>query len=254
VTVEWYFSGHSIGGLGDLIRGYGEEEFDSPLRSNVPSLAYWATPETSLPEFLKGLGLAVPDAAKLDFEHKVPVQAGLGKPSYTDLMISADGLSVAVEAKFTEGRYADVETWLGKSTGDNRHSVLSGWLGLLERCSLEKLYPDSVAELPYQLVHRAASACRSDAPVRCLVYQVFDLDTEKRETYMRDLAGLRDVLGSPSPGLDIYLVPCRIDGSGAYERLVESWESDARQMHAEVIAGLLSGDLLRVELGAAVAV
>ena len=254
MKVEWYFSGHPIDGLSDLIRAYGNEEFDSPTRSTVPSLAYWATPEKSLSSFLGALGLPVPEAVKLDFEHKVPVQSGHGKASYTDLMISSDGLSVAVEAKSKESRYEDVETWLGVPPSENRSAVLSGWLSLLERRSSEKLYPDSVAELPYQLVHRAASACRSDAETRCLVYQVFDPDPEKQQFYQRDLEGLREALGAPSPKLGIYLVICRIHGSPTYESLVSAWQSGSRSMHEEVIEGLLAGDMLTVELEKAIAV
>jgi hypothetical protein len=38
-----------------------------------------------------------------------------------------------------------------------------------------------------------------DQPVRCLVYQVFDLDDEKKEMYTSDLKRLRDVLGRTKP-------------------------------------------------------
>src|SRR5690348_8836983 len=85
----------------------------SPRRSTVPLLDYWRSPEARIVDLYRRVGILEPPVeARLHFEYAVPVRAGRGKPSFTDLMIVSTGAAVAIEAKFTEPRYESVGAWL----------------------------------------------------------------------------------------------------------------------------------------------
>ena len=111
MNIEWSYAGRNITGYQALLECYKPREFYSPKRSTVPLLAYWRTPDRRGSELSKALNLPLlSDSLCLDFEHTVPVQRGKGKPSCTDLMLTSGGVSLAIEAKWKEGRYEDVAT------------------------------------------------------------------------------------------------------------------------------------------------
>ena len=239
MRIIWSHEGRCITSYDKLLDCYKNNEFNSPKRSTVPLLAYWRTPDQRAREFSKFLGFALSRSVRLDFEYKVPVQCGRGKASHTDLMLISCDVCVAIEAKFTEPRYESVAQWL---TTDNRMKVLKGWLGLLSPDLKQK----DVDNLPYQLVHRAASACHPDAESRHLVYQVFDADSAKQEMYLSDLRKLRSLL-SPDR-LSIHLVECSILRTPLQECLEHRWNEGERNLHELVLSGLKNGELLNIQL------
>lgn len=253
MRIVWSYAGHRVAGYEELLGRYNVKEFASPKRSTVPLLAYWRTPDQRARELSGALGFALSDSICLDFEHEVPVQRGRGKPSCTDLRLTSGGVSVAIEAKSTEPRYEDVATWLGEPASANRIEVLAGWLDLLRTCATTKLEADDVAGLPYQIVHRAASACCLDAESRWLVYQVFDVSPDKREMYLTDLRALATLLGA-GPRLRICLVECSVQRTDRQTEFEQMWESGERDLRELVLAGLRAGDLLHVQLEQVVAV
>lgn len=144
------------------------------------------------------------------FEYPVslPENCGKGKASMTDLMIITENHAIAVEAKFMEckdNHYKPlVEKWLNdapkgytneyqKKIHENREKVINGWLkyinDYLEHIKdYNKLREDKVLSIPYQLVHRIASACKvaNDYKVAndrnmtpMVVYQLFYDETTK---------------------------------------------------------------------------
>jgi hypothetical protein len=145
----------------------------SPLRSTVPLVDFWRTPESRLAQLSATIGVALRPPIELCFEYPVPVQRGRGKASFTDLMIIANSAAVAIEAKFTEPRSETVRTWLRDPPQVNRTEVLKGWLDLIRDASGTSLRVADVMGLPYQLVHRTASVCFVAGHVRAVVYQVF---------------------------------------------------------------------------------
>lgn len=239
MRINWSYKGRHITSYKKLLNCYKNNEFDSPQRSTVPLLAYWWTPEQRANEFSKTLGFELSRSVCLNFEYKVPVQCGRGKASHTDLMLISGDVCVAIEAKFTEPRYECVAHWL---TTDNRMNVLKGWLGLLSPDLKEK----DVAELPYQLIHRAASACYPVAESRHLVYQVFDVNSAKREEYLCDLRKLRGLV-SPDQ-LSIHLVECSIRRTPLQKCLERRWDEGERFLHEPVLCGLKNGELIDIEL------
>ena len=244
--IEWAFKGKPQPGFDALLDCYLGTEFDSPTRSTIPLLQYWRTPEPRLAKLRAALHLPLPDPVLLDFEHKVYPRRGRGRASHTDVMLTSPSLAVAIEAKWTEPRYEVVETWLGDSP--NRRDVLQAWFDLLERCGAGPLRPGHVLELPYQMIHRAASACSAESASNpWLLYFVFDPHPSTRSEYLTDLRGLRDALGSRS-SLGIMLVECAIEKTPVHARLQARWDAGERALHAPVLDALRSGELINVRL------
>lgn len=102
------------------------DAFASPLRSTVPLVDFWRTPESSLAQLSAAVGVALLPPTDLCFEYPVRVPRGRGKASFTDLMIVACSAVVAIEAKFTEPRYQTVRTWLRDPPEANRSEVVGG--------------------------------------------------------------------------------------------------------------------------------
>lgn len=135
-----------------------------------------------------------PADVKRFFEFPVkPRHARTGRPiarawaSKSDTMLLAPGFRAAGEGKWTETghRYETVREWLAK--GRSR-TVLDGWVADIAGAGAIRpgFDRDGFLDVPYQLVHRAASACRDVAPgsfIRPAVcYVVFrDADASLKE-------------------------------------------------------------------------
>lgn len=143
--------------------------FHTEKTSSLPLLQFWRDEvnveslKKACPESINAILNSNP---RLCFEYPVPAQNGKGKSSMTDLMILGDKGVVAVEAKYTEccKAYApNISTWLKEDT--NRQKVLCGWLQYIEDfgaiTDCDKIKNDNKAQkqIPYQLLHRVASAC-----------------------------------------------------------------------------------------------
>lgn len=188
------YSGKVINQYKDIVRCYPDSEFDSITRSTVPSLLFWHGGEIRITELARSLNLEPPSSCTIDFEHKVYPPKGIGKPSCTDVMITWDGVAVAVEAKFTEPPYENVSSWLNKGS-ENRIEVLDGWLDLISSRIEKSMRRDQVADIPYQMIHRLASACAKDEPLAVMLYQVFMPNHEKKQYYKNQLENLRQSFG-----------------------------------------------------------
>jgi hypothetical protein len=242
-------SGVPVASFSDLLDKYAVDEFDSPFRSTVALLSYWRQPEARLAAVAALLQISLGDASELHFEYQVPVQRGEGKPSCTDLMILSGATSVAVEAKSTEPRYETVKSWLGGKTEGNRADVLDGWLSLLNKAAGTPLTRDKVENLPYQLIHRAASACHPEVANRWLVYHVFSSSPDAATEYKADLAELRKLLGSTP--LQLRLLWTELLPSAGYSGLANRWNQGERTLNADVKRGLEAGNFFadgRLEL------
>lgn len=225
-----------------LTERYPESEFDSPYRSTIPLLCFWSNVQDQLDDFTGLLGLRPMSQAVACFEFKVDVQKGEGKPSQTDLMITSDNHAIAIEAKYTEPRYETVNAWMGNSS--NRMQVLEGWLDLI--CSAvdrNEINIQDVVDLPYQLIHRCASACYPKVVYRTLVYQCFDLDEKKASYYRSQLKSLNELLDKPGK-LEFFLMNIPLIKSQAYAELQNRWDCGERMMHIDVIRGLKHNEFL----------
>ncbi len=155
-------------------------------------------------------------------------------------MLLAPSFAIAVEAKYTEPAYENIKTWLGSPEDSNRGDVLTGWHDMIHSATGIRLAVDQVLALPYQLVHRTASACFQPAPRRAVIYQVFDATHRKR--YEADLRALRALLVTPALTLGVLVTT--FTPSTVYTDLLKRWDAGKRTMAADVRAALLKGDLL----------
>ena len=245
----WSYQGRRVDGYEQLLGCYQDREFNSPKRSTVPLLACWRNPKEPARELSETLDFRLSDEISLDFEHTVHVQRGKGKPSCTDLMLTSGDVSLGIESKWTEPRYDDVSAWLSRGSNRlNRIEVLKGWIDLLSSHTLSKPTVSAVSELPYQLVHRAASACSTNAKRRWLIYQLFDMDSKKYEMYLGDLQKLAVVL-EPGRSLGICAASYNIERSERQVELESKWTGSLnRHLHEHVRDGLKDGNLLSVQL------
>jgi hypothetical protein len=232
-----------------LIDSYSAHQFESPLRSTVPLLAFWLNPEERR-RFCEKFNLLSPDEATGTFEYKVRPPRGRGTASHTDLMLEwpSNSHCVAIEAKYTEPPYQQVANWLRTGNINNRRDVLQGWLELIHRVTGILLTIEQVQEVEYQLIHRVASACSVDSKVRHVVYQVFGLteDMEQCNHYIEQLRTLRQMLNSPlTPKLTLLAIPIRPENR--YTNLMNRWHVGHRHLNEEVIEGILGNDLMTFE-------
>ena len=220
----------------------------SPLRSTVPLVDFWRTPESRLAQLSAAIGVALLPPTDLCFEYPVPVPRGRGKPSFTDLMIVANSAVVAIEAKFTEPPYEIVGAWLRDPPEANRSEVLEGWLDLIRGASGTSLSVADVMNLPYQLIHRVASVCSVSRPVRAVVYQVFgqeplDFGQDPLAYYANNLSDLRQRLGRTA-AIGFHVLGCPLNSLSTHENLVKRWKQGDRHFGEAVRDALLTGPLL----------
>ena len=218
-----------------LVAALDDADLNSPRRSTVPLVAYWRDPIARLTWLQDRVGFPRAPRASFSFEHPVGPPLGRGKPSYTDLMILTPATAVAIEGKYTEPAYESVGAWLREPRDQNRSDVLQGWLRLLTTATGVGLTIDAVLHLPYQLVHRAASACCTDAGHRAVIYQVFNATHSKR--YLDELHRLRALVKTPSLNLAVLSTPAF--PTERFSRLLAQWDDGERKMAREVRSALL---------------
>lgn len=103
---------------------------------------------------------------------------------------------------------------------------------------------DSVLDLPYQLIHRAASACGSTRDTKALVYLIFGPEPE--EHYVEDLRALDGILGYPE-ALSMHVLHVPFTASDRFALLTRRWDNGKRHLGEEVREALLEGGLFGFE-------
>ncbi len=166
----------------------GHESVKSVRTSSLPLAQFWGDVGLTkrLTVFKKHLKCVDLKSAQKFFEFPTMNKKGKGKASMTDLMMFTDNHRIALEAKYTEyekSEYEPVSTW-NENNDNNKKNVLGGWLSYMGKSLADiKKY----GSIPYQLIHRIASAYADDgssgrklSPV--VIYQLFyDSKTNKRK-------------------------------------------------------------------------
>lgn len=246
MQVRWKFNTRRVTGFNDLLENYGDKEFDSPKRSTIPLLVFWQDPIPRLEQFSELLGFTLHSQAELCFEYQVSPLRGKGKPSHTDLMIITSDAAIAIEAKWTELRYPTVRKWLdGKP---NKKEVLRGWCELLEKRGAAPNLESRIQDIPYQMIHRAASLCHVEfISNRYLSYLAFSSPAEAGSDLYQDLGNFCEALG-PDISLNVVLIECSISMSSTWFQLQERWDDQGeRKLHKSVIKYLKCGELINIE-------
>ena len=236
------FNSGEVADFPKLVDSYSEHELASPRRSTVPLLAFWAHAGARFRELAAHVGLDPSEPVEFCFELPVPVQQGKGKASFTNLMILSSSFAVAIEAKYTEPPYETVKKWLSKPGKENREVVLEGWLCLIERATGVRLRVAQLADHPYQLIHRTASACFPQVRRRWVMYQLFSKSA--LPDYLEHLSGVRCLLCSQE-GLSFGVLLSPPKASAEYSEIEARWKAGERDLSREVRAGLLSETLFK---------
>lgn len=237
--MNFYYGEKVISNIEKAIPMYAKKEFKSPYRSTVPLLSYLKHEITILDLLLRELEM--PEVCDLHLEYKVKPPKGRGNASHTDLMVISAEASLAVEAKWTESRYETVGKWLEKGSDQlNRHGVLIGWLGLLQKHAQHTLHLADFSGAVYQMVHRAASACSAGGHPR-MAYIVFepspDPKTAGMPTIRDDLTHLWSLLGKPK-GFPFYLVEVQLSPTAEFDAiapLLKGNNATAQQVSAALL-------------------
>lgn len=202
------------------------ESLNSARTSSLPLAQFWRP--NDLGERINQIrGLkeeevkrALSEPAKRCFEYPTLLPDGCegkGKPSMTDLMLLSDRYRIAIEAKYTEylgsgSAYRPLIKDWKKENLKNRTKVLSGWL-----CHIGDRIEhndDILDNIPYQLIHRIASACadigENTAPI--VIYHLF-FDTsfhDDAQFFANQLLNWANELRLKEVGFHILLTEVRV--------------------------------------------
>ena len=150
------------------------ESVNSAKTSSLPLVQFWKNKGKScgftrcVNKFLNECGLSAIGSEEpcFCFEYSVPVnneRGARGKASMTDLMILTNQHAIAIEAKWTECEsvYEPIGKWKDSGVAENHDKVLNGWEGYINNYLNGHLCGKITVtdDMPYQLLHRVASAC-----------------------------------------------------------------------------------------------
>jgi len=197
--MKLFFDRRPITSIDEALHSYKHSEFESPTRSTIPLLSLLQHGEAIWKRVLQHFGL-LDSSTEAHLEFAVPPPRGKGGPSQTDVMLINADRSVAIEAKWTEQRYEEVQVWLKNGEDvQNRLEVLSGWLSLLRPHASKELKTEDFGSAVYQMLHRAASACAAGTLPTLMYLQFFPLPDGSPVTssLADDLRHLHSLLGTP---------------------------------------------------------
>jgi len=235
-----YFKDKKINSVDELYDEYSKDEFKSPFRSTIPLIILFKKNHL---QKLEVFSFSEKDKIKYTFEYKVPVRKGEGNSSYTDLMIITENSSIAIEAKSTEPKYETIEKWLGNS--DNKKLVLDWWLQLIELKTGVKVEQQKIKDLPYQLIHRTASACYSKKKHTSVIYLGFDITNNMINYYTYCLNKISKILSNK---IDFYFITYNLQKYEEQQRLENLWKSGERDLSSDIINCLKSNNLMDFKL------
>jgi len=241
--MKFFFDKAPLNSVDEAILRYKPDEFASPFRSTVPLLAWLKHEQASVCSLFRELGM--PADCTLHLEYTVDPPKGKGRASHTDLMVLAGDSSLAIEAKWTEPRYEKVGKWLGEGTNKNKRDVLDGWLGLIQEKTGRNYRASDFSDAVYQMVHRAASACKSGTNPR-LAYLIFEPShepfTASTQQIEDDLQHFWNKLGKPQK-FPFYLIKQHLEPTKVFD-ILETLPKDQTGTVLKVCEALLGDQKL----------
>jgi len=260
-ALRYSFDTEALPDFTALCGKFASNSFQSPYRSTVPLLSLVEHSRKDWNALLESWG--APTDATVHVEYCVPSANSGGNPSQTDALLISDSAVWAVEAKWTEPRYATVakrltqqprydtvEERLSRRDADlaGAKEAVNGWLAHLNQFARQPLQLKDVSNVVYQVLHRAASACavataRGYQPH--LIYLHFhpspSKDSATTTQYKSDLGDLHSLLGSPA-NLEFAVVEMPLQATPAFE-LIKDLDKRSRATSAKVAEALRLGPL-----------
>jgi hypothetical protein len=233
-----FYNKQEINSIDLIYNKFNKNEFKSPRRSTIPLIVLFKHNQVLDQEFINSN--SIPEIDYI-FEHKTSVVKGKGSPSFTDLMIEYSNGCIAIEAKRTEPPYYKVEKWLSNSS--NKKLVLEGWLEIINNYTGLKVEISEIQDLPYQLIHRVASACSLMKLHTKIIYIGFDLNERKKKYYLNCLESFSSILENK---LDLYLYCYNIDKTEELIQLERRWDLGERDLSQNIISGLQNDTLMKL--------
>jgi len=224
--------------LKDLLSQYSLKEFDSPFRSTIPLIILVYRYNEYLNELINVKQL---NKSEFIFEYETNVVKGKGFPSCTDLMIINESESICIEAKRTEPEYIKVANWLNGTR--NRSEVLDGWISLINKSSNKIITVEDIQNIPYQMIHRAASACSVHRLKNSLVYIGFDLSDKMIDYYRKNLQIIKNIFGE---NMQVILGKFNIQCSQKYKNIEIDWNSKKSGLSSKIIELIINEDIMKI--------
>ena len=131
---------------------YGGTRINSYRTSSVPFAQYWKDYPRRLLEIEHQTGLSLLHP-QIHFEYATE-SLGNANASMSDVMILADGVRIAIEAKFTEfakNGFQTIGGWLSTGNKENRRRVLDHWVNMIIPYSESDL--TNIEDIPYHFLH-----------------------------------------------------------------------------------------------------
>lgn len=195
-----YFFGNPKGDFNQVLDALSQTKVNSFKTSSIPLAGFWK-PSGNLQKFLaKFKSTTELDliSAKKYFEYPTECLDEKGnrlphsKSSMTDLMLISDSHRIAVEAKYTEyseSHYELISEW-NKENVNHKIAIKENWFRYIKEAGATSLSDVSeLTDIPYQFLHRTASACFDKNKIPVLIYQLFydDSNKGKMEEFVKDL-------------------------------------------------------------------
>lgn len=235
-----YFKKHEFKSVDNIYDSYNAKEFRSPFRSTIPLLVMIKNNQIPV-ELAKQYNCN--EKPRLILEYETPVAKGKGLPSCTDLMIEYQDSCIAIESKRTEGRYESVSHWLDDS--QNKKNVLTGWLSIINSHIDSAVNFDDILHLPYQLIHRVASACSLWKTETHILHLGFDLNKVKEDYYTECLSEFARILKYK---VNLHLHLYSILKSGRQLSLELEWNKGKRDLSESIKGGLVKNNLMSLKI------
>lgn len=192
----------------DVLTCLSTTKVNSYKTSSLPLAQFWE-PNKKLGKFIILLNSQESiDISNSDryFEYPTPCEKNGEKlesssPSMTDLMIINEKYQIAIEGKYTEyseGKYQTINEWNNKNAA-HKENIKNRWFEYIKECGATS--KESVdGDIPYQFLHRTASACYKCAEtgkIPVLIYQLFydSSNEEKKDDFVKELKKWAEELG-----------------------------------------------------------
>ena len=221
MDIELYYGKSGKNDYNTIIDMFPKNSINSVRTSSLPLLAFWKETNSRLKELLNSLQIENKEKFSLCFEYPTS-SGGKGKASMTDLMIFSNSKKLAIEAKFTEigEQYELIRNWIVKGNKENRKEVLTKWIDIVKPFSQTELNIERMESIPYQFLHRTASAC-DKFTYAFVIYQIFfDSETEKfLQRFKEKLKQAKEII-NPNQKLKFYVWPIEV------EQIIEESEKE----------------------------
>lgn len=240
-----FYNNNEIKTIEELIDNYGDDEFMSPYRSTIPLIELFFHNETEMNKLIPNY-----KSYNCSFEYMTPVLKGKGKASCTDLMIYNNEQTFCIEAKRTEPEYENVIDWLRHGNIENKKLVLSGWLEIINNKCETNLNQDDVIKMPYQLIHRFASACKIGINMKPehihMFYFFFDGNNESIVFYKNWLLKLAEITNNK---IVIKSFIFNISETETFRLLEQLWDNRSGKIDLsdDVIQAIIDGPCMKIE-------